>query len=69
MILVVAADAAIYLNAHRFVRIPAEDEPKPGGRPSMRDRQIGMVRRAASISIIAVVVMFLYLLSQDGCFA
>ncbi|MCZ2156359.1 MAG: hypothetical protein LC114_21060 [Bryobacterales bacterium] len=69
MILVVVLDGAIFFNAHRFVRTAEEEDRLSGGRPSMRERQISMVRRAAGISIVAVVVMFFYLLSQQGCFA
>lgn len=66
--LVILADAAIFFNVHRLVRVPEDLPPAIPGEMSPRERQIAMLRRAVGMSIAAVLLVFGYLLASLGCF-
>ncbi|MDZ7637003.1 MAG: hypothetical protein U5J83_01895 [Bryobacterales bacterium] len=66
--MIVLGDVAIMLNAHRFVKAPADDSlrhPEAGSSP--RNRQLAIIRFAIGMSLVTVVGIFLYLLAQKGC--
>lgn len=63
----VFAEFLILLNIHRFVKIPEKDLVMSGGKVQSGLNRVQLLRVVLGISLIAMIGMFAFFLSQQGC--
>jgi hypothetical protein len=64
---VVFSELMILLNVHRLVKPSEGDAVKQGGELKPGPSKVQFMRMALGASIVMIIAVFLFLLSQEGC--
>ncbi len=67
--LLVFSELMILLNIHRIVKPPENEMVNTGGEVKPGPSRLQFLRMAMGASIVMIVAVFLFLLSQEGCLA
>lgn len=64
---VLLSELLILLNIHRVIKVPEQETLRPGGEVKPRLNRLQIIRLAMAGSIVMILVVFYFLLSQEGC--